>query len=190
MSSQYSFRPSALEKTKLITLEEAKLVVIQEGKSDMFIPYNEISVVNPKFVGSKNYPNMYQTVITLQNREEVVIKNHDYKGILNMEDISALYTPFILSMHLVISKANDKVIFKKGYSPGWYRFFMILFWSMIVLLGLLCIGVTFGGLYLYTLGIGFAIWMLYRQLAKFKKGNKPAIYTVDDVPPNLLPEVD
>jgi hypothetical protein len=189
MSNQYTFRPSALEKTKTLTLLSDSLEIEQEGKEKQAIRFSDIVMVNPKFVGSKNYPNMYQTVLKMEKGKEFVIKNHDYKGILNMEDISAMYSPFILALHMAISKVNNRVVYKKGYPAGLYWLSMIIFWGSIALLSVVSVIMLFAAMFLYAPIALLGLWVLIKQMLKFKRSNKPTIYTVDNVPPNLLPEV-
>jgi len=189
MSTQYTFRPSALEKTKILTLQEHEIEVQQEGKENQLIRFSDIVLVNPKYIGTKNYPNMYETIIKLENGKEFKIKNHHYKGILDMEDISALYSPFILALHLAIAKVNNKVVFKKGYPVGLYWLSMLIFWGAILLIGVIGIVMLVAGMYFYAPVAFLIVWILVKQMLKFKRGNEPTIYTIDNVPSNLLPEI-
>lgn len=187
-AKKYTFRPSALEKTKTLLIEDASLEIDQEDRPHVSIPYKEVAMVNPKFMGSKNYPNMYQTVLKLTNGSDFIIKSHTYSGMLSMDDLAKEYTPFILNLHLAISQANPDAIFKKGYPKGTYLFYMGIFWVMLLLIGLMSIALGIGGMYLYALGGLFGTFVIYRQMNKFRIGNKPTLYTVDDVPDHLLPK--
>lgn len=185
--NRYTFKLSAFAKKIDLTLEEDALLIDKEEGTSQRINYHNVKVVNPKFVGSKNFPNLYQTELILDSGEKIKIRNQSYAGLASMDDQSAAYSPFILALHQKIGENNSAVVFKKGYSPLFFWLSMTLYAVFIPLLLIAAIGLAISGQYLYMAGLAFGVYILIRQARKFYRNNKPTIYTPDTIPEFLLP---
>lgn len=185
----YSYRPSAIEKQKTIALAEDEIKIEQEGKQPVHIRYSDIISINPKFVGSKQMPNLFQTVIKQTNGKDLVIRNYDYKGLLNMEEISDRYTPFILELHVKAAAVNSNILFKQGYSKIAYILMMGILVVAFLVLAIVTLLLLIAASWWTAALAAFGTLMIFLQSRKFGKRNKPRIYTVDQVPPDLLPGI-
>lgn len=184
----YKYRPDLLHTETTYTCVDNCFCWNDEKGYSYKIDYKNIYSIRLLFTPNRINKNQYSIEITDSTGRLTKIKNIHFKGAANFEDRSKDYNNFVIELHKNISLVNPKVRFNAGVSSGKYKFYwLILFFSMFVLLAALLFMISFGFVWIAVAHI-LAMLYLFSLSKNFMKKNKPRKYNPNNIPPDLLPK--
>jgi hypothetical protein len=179
VSEEYTYKNSLSEKPVTIILSDYALT-IQTGGKEKTIPY--ASIISIRLCKSKN---KYESIITPDGHDPIVVTNHYYLSNREREDRSRQYATFVRVLHFHL---RDKSTAE--YICGFY-FINLLIWA--------CLSVVVAFLVSFTLDffhaspinsnlLAIALSLIFIAfLVSANWGHFPNIYTPENIPMQFLP---
>jgi len=184
---QYSFKSNLLGAPSQLRLTPDALQWSAGGMSGT-IPYRDIRQIRLAFRPVTMQSYRFLAEIWADKNPKISIASASWKSMLEQERLDDGYTRFIVALHEKIAAAGGTPRLLAGaiaflYWPG----FVIFVGICIAMLGLIVSAVRQGEMAASLFLLGFLMLVLW-QHGMFFKRNLPRRYTLDAIPPDVLPK--
>lgn len=184
---QYAYKASLLGAPWVLRLEPDALHWTGGGVSGR-IPYAEIRQIRLAFRPVTMQSYRFLTEIWSERSPKIPIASASWKSMLEQERLDEAYSRFVKALHARIAQAGGTPRLLAGAIPFLYwpgaAIFLGICIAMVALIGrAIAQGETGATLFL----LGFFVVVLW-QLGMFFKRNLPRRYTLDAIPPDVLPK--
>lgn len=180
----YSFRASAIEKERTLTLEDSSLV-IQQGERTESVAYRDIKSIRLFYDPDRFNLNKYICEITDKKGGTTQVKSVHFKSVGNFEDRSEAYKDFLLALHEKLIPL-DQVAFLAGNKPGCFAGNIVI----------MVVSITGVGMALWYMGSAVGAHILLRLVIfmvllfwglRYMRKNRPKNYDPRNIPEQIIP---
>jgi len=187
----YGLRANATEHEAIWTLEPDALTLTGGGaltaETVLRFPYRNVAEVQLSFAPTRADRGRYRCRVRMRSGQSVEIISTHYAGIMNFEDRSATYTPFVRELVARIAAVNPDCRFRSGKSPIVYlaeHLFLFTMFGFLVTVLIATADSTIGETSWLKLGlIGFFLPVA----VLYTKRNWPRRFTAQTIPADVLP---
>ncbi len=185
---RYAYKPSLMGAPWSFQLAPDALVW-SLGSMSGRIPYASIHRIRLGFRPVTMQSYRFIAEIWSERAPKIPVSSASWKSMVEQERQDAAYTAFITDLHERIAKAHGTPRLDAGsipflYWPGLLIFIGISLATAALIARALQQGESTASLFL----LGFFMLLLW-QLGSFFKRNLPRRYTLDQIPPDVLPKV-
>ena len=151
------------------------------------IPFAHIRRVRLRFQPTRVERRRFALVIEVPG-ETHQITNINYRGVMDFEDQSDEFTPFVDLFHQKLVAANPDVAFRSGSTPAAYVLNALLSAFIVaVILGVALFAVMSGIIWLIAIKVVIIIFYV-PTLIKLLITNRPMRYDPLNIPPHIVPD--
>ena len=182
----YSYKPSLMGAAWMFRLTPSHLAWTKGYQSGQ-VPYRDIASIRMSFRPVTMQARRYLTEIWAPGTPKLIISSASWKSMVEQQSLAAPYSELVLQLHRAVAAAGGQPQCASGMHPLLYWPGLLIY--VAVLLGLAGLIVralqvsSYPGALFVVAFMGFFAW----QLGYFFKLNKPARYSVEAPPQDMLP---
>lgn len=183
---EYAYKPSLLGGVWILTLAPDALHWAIGGMSGR-IPYADIRQVRLAFRPVTMQSYRFLAEIWSDRNPKIPVASASWKSVMEQERQNEAYSRFIRALHAKIADAHGTPRLRAGAVPLLYWPGLLIFAGICVAMtGLIARAIQQGETAAILFLFGFFVFLLW-QLGMFFKRNLPRRYTLDSIPPDVLP---
>lgn len=184
---EYAYKPSLMGAPSLFRLAPDALHWTI-GRMSGRVPYADIRMIRLGFRPVTMQSYRFLAEIWSDRNPKILVASASWKSIMEQERLDDGYVRFIKALHARIAAAGGTPRLRAGAVPFLYwPGFAVFLGICVALVGLIGRAILQGEIAAMLFLFGFFVVVLW-QLGMFFKRNLPRQYSLDDIPPDVLPK--